>query len=138
MLIMLHTGNTLATGLDYFRSHDWTYNISHFAINMNGNESVNLVAVPSVSLALLSIQRRVYEHRWKDLLKLILLYSQPGNFSAQTFISKKNPKMLVSLSVHFIGILTYHICLVFKSDFSLCKFHLSRNHTEFLSLHHDQ
>ena len=101
MLIVLHTGNTLATGLDYFRSHDWTY-IPHFAINMNGNESVNLVAVPSVSLALLSIQRRVYEHRQKDLLKSILLYSQPGNFSAQTFISKKNPKMPVSLLFHFI------------------------------------
>ena len=33
-----------------------------FAINANGSESINILAVSSVSLALLAIQKRVYEH----------------------------------------------------------------------------
>ena len=124
---MLRTGNTLATGLYDFRSHDWAY-ISHlvFAINVNGNESINLVAVPSVSLALLSIQRRVYEHKQKDFLKSILLYFQPGNFSAQAFISKQNPKMPVSLSFHFI---TFLIKLNITSAWSSNQHSASANFT---------
>jgi hypothetical protein len=59
----------LATGLDWTAVVLTIGPILTFAINTNGRESVNLVAISSVSLALLAIQGRVYEHRWKDLLE---------------------------------------------------------------------
>ena len=66
-----------------------------FAINANGSESINLVAVSSISLALLAIQRRVYEQRWKDSSNPSLFYT--WEFSQwQRFISKKNQKIPVS------------------------------------------
>ena len=104
-----------------------------FAINANGSESINLVAVSSVSLALLAIQRRVYELRWKDLLESFFILNL-GIFSVATFYLKEESKyssqFLVSsifIGIAFIalmGILTYHICLVFKSASNLWKLRL--------------
>jgi predicted outer membrane repeat protein len=104
-----------------------------FAINANGSESVNLVAVSSVTLALLAIQRKIYEQRWKDLLESFFILNL-GIFSVATFYLKEESKnasqfIVSSISVgitfiSFMGILTYHICLVFKTASSLWKFHL--------------
>ncbi len=104
-----------------------------FAINANGSENVNLVAVSSVTLALLAIQRRVYEHRWKDLLESFFILNL-GIFSVATFYLKEESKdasqfVVSSISVgiafiSFIGILTYHIYLVFKSASNLWKLYL--------------
>ena len=95
-----------------------------FAINANGSESVNLVAVSSVSLAFLAFKRRVYEHRWKDLLESSLILNL-GIVSVATFYIKEESKkashfLIMSISagitfIIFIGILSYHICMVFKS-----------------------
>ena len=103
-----------------------------FAFDANGSESVNLVAVSSVSLALLAIQRRVYEQRWKDLLESFFILNL-GIFSVATFYLKEESKdssqffvSSISIGIAFIalmGILTYHICLVFKSASNLWKFH---------------
>ena len=104
-----------------------------FAINANGSESINLVAVSSISLALLAIQRRVYEQRWKDLLESFFILNL-GIFSVATFYLKEESKYSsqffvssISIGIAFIalmGIITYHICLVFKSASNLWKLHL--------------
>ena len=104
-----------------------------FAINANGSESINLVAVSSVSLALLAIQRIVYELRWKDLLESFFILNL-GIFSVATFYLKEESKYSsqflvssISIGIAFIalmGIITYHICLVFKSASNLWKLRL--------------
>ena len=97
-----------------------------FAINANGSEGVNLLAISSVSLALLAIQRRVYENRWKDLLESSYILNL-GIFSVATFYlneesqDDKNQLILSNISVGiafitFLGILLFHISLVFKSS----------------------
>ena len=97
-----------------------------FAINANVNEGVNLLAISSVSLALLAIQRRVYENRWKDLLESFYILNL-GIFSVATFYlneesqDDKNQLILSNISVGtafitFLGILLFHISLVFKSS----------------------
>ena len=104
-----------------------------FAINANGSESVNLLAVSSVSLALLAIQRRVYEHRWKDLLESSFILNL-GIFSVATFYLKEESEdvgsqfILSSISVGiafitFIGILLFHISLALKSS-NIWKVHM--------------
>ena len=93
---------------------------------INGSESVNLVAVSSVSIALLAIQRRVYEHWLKDLLDSSFILNL-GVFSVATFYLKeesnddKNQLILSRISVGisfitFLGILLFHISLVLKSS----------------------
>ena len=104
-----------------------------FAINANGSENVNLVAVSSVSLALLAVQRRVYEQRWKDLLESFFILNL-GIFSVAMFYIKEESKdssqfvvSNISIGIAFIalmGIITYHIFLVFKSASNLWKLHL--------------
>ena len=97
-----------------------------FAINANGSEGVNLLAISSVSLALLAIKRRVYENRWKDLLESSYILNL-GIFSVATFYlneesqDDKNQLILSNISVGialitFLGILIFHINLVFKSS----------------------
>ena len=97
-----------------------------FAINANVSEGVNLLAISSVSLALLAIQRRVYENRWKDLLESSYILNL-GIFSVATFYlneesqDDKNQLILSNISVGiafitFLGILLFHISLVFKSS----------------------
>ena len=97
-----------------------------FAINANGSESVNILAVSSVSIALLAIQRRVYQHWLKDALESSFLLNL-GIFSVATFYLKEEPKddesqlILSSISVGiafitFLGILLFHISLVLKSS----------------------
>ena len=97
-----------------------------FAINATGSESVNILAVSSVSLALLAIQRRVYEHWLKDVLESSFVFNL-GIYSVATFYLKEESKgdesqlILSSISVGiafitFIGILLFHVCLVLKSS----------------------
>ena len=96
-----------------------------FAINANGSESINILAVSSVSLALLAIQKRVYERWWKDLLESSFILNL-GIFSVATFYLKEESEdvdhqfILSSISVGiafitFIGISLFHISLVLKS-----------------------
>ena len=105
-----------------------------FAINANGSETVNLIAVSSVTIALLAIQRGVYEHWWKDLLELSFIVNL-GIFSVATFYLEKESKdadgsqfIVSSISIGiafitFIGIIIYHVCLVFKSTSRVWKVH---------------
>ena len=99
-----------------------------FAINANGSEDVNLLAISSVSISLLAIHRRVYENRWKDLLESSYILNL-GIFSMATFYlndseepqDDKNQLMLSNISVGtafitFLGILLFHISLVLKSS----------------------
>jgi predicted outer membrane repeat protein len=97
-----------------------------FAINANGSEGVNLLAVSSVSISLLAIHRRVYEKTWKDFLESSYILNL-GIFSVATFYLKEESKndnnqlILSSISIGiafitFLGILLFHISLVFKSS----------------------
>ena len=104
-----------------------------FAINANGSESVNILAVSSISIALLAIQKRVYQQWLKDALESSFLLNL-GIFSVATFYLKEEPKddksqlMLSSISVGvafitFLGILLFHISLVLKSS-NIWKMHM--------------
>ena len=97
-----------------------------FAINTNGSESINILAVSFISLTLLALQKRVYEHWCKDLLESTFILNL-GILSLATFYLKKesnddeNQLILSSISVGItfitsIGILLFHISLVFKSS----------------------
>ena len=95
-----------------------------FAVNANGGESINILAVSSVSVALLAIQKNIYEHRIKDILESSFILNL-GVFSVATFYLKESENdkyqlILSSISVGiafttFIGILLFHVILVFKS-----------------------
>ena len=104
------------------------------AYNLSDNQLAEpYVAVSSVSLALLAVQRRVYEHRWKNLLESFFTLNL-GILSVATFYVKEESKgasqfiiLSISIGIAFIaliGILIYHTCLVFKSTSSLWKVHL--------------
>ena len=105
-----------------------------FAINANGSESINILAVSSVTIALLAIHRRVYEQWWKDVLESSFILNL-GIFSVATFYLKeesaedaKSQFMLSGISVGiafvtFIGIFLFHVCLVLKSS-SIWKVHV--------------
>ena len=97
-----------------------------FAINANGNESINILAVSSVTIALLAIQGRIYEHWCKNLLEASFILNL-GIFSVATFYLKeesedaKSQYILSCISVGiafvtFIGILLFHVSLVLKSS----------------------
>ena len=105
-----------------------------FAINANGSDTVNLVAVSSVTIVLLTIQKRVYEQWYKDFLESFFILNL-GIFSVATFYFKEESKdadesqFIVSSTsigiafITFIGIIIYHVCLVFKSTSSVWKVH---------------
>ena len=105
-----------------------------FAINANGSESINILAVSSVSLALLAIKLlRVYENLYRDILESSLILNL-GIFSVATFYLKEESKddesqcILSSISVGiacitFIGIVLFHISLVLKSS-NIWKVHI--------------
>ena len=105
-----------------------------FAINANGSESINILAVSSVSLALLAIKLlRVYENLYKDVLESSFILNL-GIFSVATFYLKEesivdeNQRILSNISVGialitFIGIILFHISLVLKSS-SIWKVHM--------------
>ena len=94
---------------------------------VNDNESVNLAAVISVTVALLAMRFRVYEHFYNDVLESSFILNL-GIFSVATFYLKeksehstKNQLILSSISVGiafitFIGILLFHVSLVLKSS----------------------
>ena len=93
------------------------------AINAVGSDSVNLLVITSVMGGLLSIKGRVYEHRYKDVLEssfilnllvfsVATFYLKDKNFESQPAILSAS----VGISfVIFIGILFFHIHLLFKS-----------------------
>ena len=96
-----------------------------FAINANGSESINILAVSSISLVLLSFKRRVYEHWWKDLLESSFILNL-GILSVVAFYLNEEAEdsnsqlIFSSISVAFafitfIGIVLFHFSLVIKS-----------------------
>ena len=104
-----------------------------FLIFANDGESVNIAAVSSVSIALLAIKFRVYEHLYNDLLESSYILNL-GIFSVATFYLKEKSEdansqlILSSISVGiafitFIGILIFHISLILKSS-SIWKVHI--------------
>jgi hypothetical protein len=100
----------------------------------NNSESVNIVVVISVTVALLAIRFRVYEHFYNDILESSFILNL-GIFSVATFYIKeksedvaKNQLILSSISVGiafitFLGILLFHISLVLKSS-KIWKLHM--------------
>ena len=93
----------------------------------NGSESVNTAAVISVTVALLAIRFRVYEHFYNDVLESSFILNL-GIFSVATFYineksedAAKSQLILSRISVGiafitFLGILLFHISLVLKSS----------------------
>ena len=93
----------------------------------NDSESVNTAAVASVTIALLAIRFRVYEHFYNDVLESSFILNL-GIFSmATSYINEKSEDAaksqctLSSISVGiafitFLGILLFHISLVLKSS----------------------
>ena len=97
-----------------------------FTINANGSEGINILAVSSVSLALLALQKRVYEHWCKDLLESTFILNL-GISSVAIFYLKeesdntKSQLILSSISIgiafiSFIGTLFYHISSLLDSS----------------------
>ena len=93
------------------------------AINTVGSDSVNLLVITSVTAGLLSIKGRVYEQRYNDILESSFILNLCV-FSVATFYLKdkniESQPALLSASVGisfviFIGILFFHIHLLFKS-----------------------
>ena len=93
----------------------------------NDIESVNIAAVALVTVALLAIRFRVYEHFYNDVLESSFILNL-GIFSVVTFYineksedAAKSQLILSSISVGitfitFFGILLFHISLVLKSS----------------------
>ena len=108
--------------------------LSLFLTFANDSESVNIAAVVSVSVALLAMRFRVYEHFYNDVLESSFILNL-GIFSAATFYIKeksedatKSQLILSSISVGiafitFIRILIFHISLVLKSS-NIWKVHM--------------
>ena len=100
----------------------------------NDSESVNIVAIISVTVALLAIRIRVYEHFYNDVLESSFILNL-GIFSVATFYLKEKSEnaaesqlILSSISVGiafltFLGILLFHISLVLKSS-NIWKMHM--------------
>jgi hypothetical protein len=97
-----------------------------FAINATSSESVNILAVSCVSIALLALQRRIYKHWLKEVLESSFLLNL-GVFSVATFYLKEESEdgkyqlilSTISLGIAFmtfIGISLFHISLVLKSS----------------------
>ena len=93
------------------------------AINAVGSDSVNLLVITSVSASLLSIKGRVYEHKYNDILEssfiLNLCVLSIATFYLKDTDIESQPAILstsVGISfVIFIGIIFFHIHLLFKS-----------------------
>ena len=93
----------------------------------NDSESVNTAAVISVTVALLAIRFRVYEHFYNDVLESLFILNL-GIFSVATFYLKEKSEdiaesqlilSIISVGIVFItflGILLFHISLVLKSS----------------------
>ena len=93
------------------------------AINAVGSDSVNLLVITSVTAGLLFINRRVYAHRYNDVLESTFILNLCV-FSVTTFYLKErsieSQTAILNASVGFsfvtfIGILFFHIFLLFKS-----------------------
>ena len=93
------------------------------AINAVGSDNVNILVIASVTAGLLSIKRRVYTHRYNDILESSFVLNL-CIFSIVTFYLKENDinNQLSILNasigitfVTFVGILFFHIYLVLKS-----------------------
>jgi hypothetical protein len=90
-----------------------------FAVNAVGSDSFNILAISSVTTALLAIKGRVYENRYIDALESSFLLNL-SIFSVATFYIRENDlgnasqKFLSGLSVGvafvtFLGILLFHV-----------------------------
>ena len=99
-----------------------------FAINAQGNEGVNILAIASVSAAIFALKGQVYEHWLNDALESISLLNLSILSIATYYIKNEVEKsvefrsqlILSSISVAtafitFIGILFYHIAFCIKS-----------------------
>ena len=99
-----------------------------FAINAQGNEGVNILAIASVSAAIFALKGQVYEHWLNDALESISLLNLSILSIATYYIKNEIEKsvefrslsILSSISVAtafitFIGILFYHIAFCIKS-----------------------
>ena len=93
------------------------------AINAVGSDSVNDLVITSVMGGLLSINGRLYEHRYKDVLESFFILNLLV-FSVATFYLKdkniESQPAILSTSVGvsfviFIGILFFHVHLLLKS-----------------------
>ena len=105
-----------------------------FAINTFGNNTINILAVFTVTAVFLAMKRRVYEHWCKDILESSFILNL-CILSVATFylnegfdenIKSQHIPSLVSIGVAFItciGILLFHISLVLKSS-SIWKVHI--------------
>ena len=113
-------------------THYWTgllfiTRLGLFLSFANDSESVNTAAVASVTVALLAIRFRVYEHFYNDVLESSFILNL-AIFSVATFYlneksedTAKSQLILSSISVGiafitFLGILFFHINLVLKSS----------------------
>ena len=93
------------------------------AINAVGSDSVNLLVITSVTAGLLSIKGRVYECTYNDVLEssfiLNLCVFSVATFYLQNKDIESQPAILntsVGISfVIFIGIIFFHVHLLFKS-----------------------
>ena len=94
---MLHTGSTLATGLAGLLLITRLGLFLSFAYH---SESINIVAVISVTVALLAIRFRVYKHFYNDVLESSFILNLII-FSVITFILKKSLKMSLTVSSSF-------------------------------------
>ena len=94
------------------------------AINAVGSDSVNLLVITSVSAGLLSIKGRVYKYKCNDILEssfiLNLCVLSVATFYLKDKGIESQPAILINASVGisfvmFIGIIFFHIHLLFKS-----------------------
>ena len=99
-----------------------------FAINALGNESINILAITSISAALLALKGRVYEHWFNDVLESVFLLDLCILSIATYYVKKdidnsvefESQVILSTISVStavvtFIGILLYHTVIRIKS-----------------------
>ena len=93
------------------------------AINAVGSDSVNLLVIASVTAGLLSINGRVYERRYNDILEssfiLNLCVLSVATFHLKDKNIESQPEVLntsVGISfLIFVGILFFHVYLLFDS-----------------------
>ena len=126
-MTMFSTHKTRAKLLQASACLDATRGSRHLLSFANGSESVNTTAVISVTVALLAIRFRVYEHFYNDILESSFILDL-GIFSVATFYlnekaedAAKSQCTLSSISVGiafitFLGIFLFHISLVLNSS----------------------
>ena len=93
------------------------------AINAVSSDSVNILVIASVTAGLLCIKGRVYVHKYNDILESSFILNLCVLSVATLYLKDKNIESQIALLsasvgisfVIFIGILLFHIYLLFKS-----------------------